>query len=94
MMLSLIGMIIWIGVWFYFGALLFSMHDDDDSQAAAILYFTPAAIGLIFSGIILIIQDKRKFYVSSAAEGSMSIHLIDENQEIPGSSPGPGLSNL
>ncbi len=41
-MLSLIGSLIWICVWIYFGAMLFSsVQDDDEAKTAAVVYFTP-----------------------------------------------------
>ena len=49
-MLYLIGVLVGIGYWIYYGALLFSRHSDEDIHMAAVVYFALAGIAFVFVG--------------------------------------------
>ena len=49
-LLYLIGVVVGIGFWIYYGALLFARHADEDIQMAAIVYFAMAGVAFIFVG--------------------------------------------
>lgn len=51
-MCSLIGTVIWICVWFYLGAVWLSVNDEDEVKVAAVVYFVPGAVAIVFAGTI------------------------------------------
>ena len=49
-LLYLIGVVVGIGYWIYYGALLFAKHADEDIHMAAAVYYSIAAIAFLFVG--------------------------------------------